>query len=79
MKKNSCERTGKAISCNPHAVGMAFLIGTILMLPALATPAQAFDLAGFKSRAESAAAEVSTKSLPDSKETLGRLNELIEV
>ena len=45
-------------------------------LASASSAAAAFDLAGYKSRAETTLAELNTKQLPDSKTTLARLDEM---
>jgi hypothetical protein len=57
----------------------AFLLGTLLALAAGSMPAQAFDKAGYKARAETTLAELNTKQLADSKATLARLDEMIAI
>ena len=55
----------------------ACAIGLIMAMAAGSSSAWAFDLNGYKSRAEATLAELNAKQLPDSKATLARLDEMI--
>jgi len=57
----------------------ACALGLLLALAAGTSDAWAFDVAGFKSRAEATLAELNTKRLADSKATLARLDEMIAI
>ena len=55
------------------------LLGLVLAGLMAASPALAFDRAGFQSRLDATLAELQTKRLADSKATLARLDEMIEL
>jgi len=57
----------------------ACVLGFFLALAAGSTGARAFDLNGFKTRAEVTLAELNTKRLADSNATLARLDEMIAI
>jgi len=57
-----------------------YLAGALVLAIGLgAAPARAFDMAGFKTKLETTKAEVATKTLADSKATLGRLDDMIKI
>ena len=56
---------------------LAWPVGLLLALTAGSPRAWAFDVAGFKSRLDATLAEVSAKSLSNSKATLARLDEMV--
>src|SRR3954454_24804595 len=50
---------------------------TLMLLVSASSTASAFDLGGYKARAEATLAELNAKRLADSKATLARLDEMI--
>jgi hypothetical protein len=59
---------------------VAFCLASLLLAPAAAfSDARAFDLNGFKARAETTLAEYNAKRLADSNATLARLDEMIAI
>jgi hypothetical protein len=57
-----------------------YLAGALVLAMGLGSvPARAFDMAGFKIKLETTKAEVATKTLADSKATLGRLDDMIKI
>ena len=82
MAKLKLARFSKAFAPR-HLSGLAYLVaklcllGLILAVTAGISKSFAFDLNGYKSRAEATLAELNAKQLPDSRATLGRLDEMI--
>jgi hypothetical protein len=72
---NSCWIPNLALLRN-----VAFCLASLLLAPAAAfSDARAFDLNGFKARAETTLAEYNAKRLADSNATLARLDEMIAI
>src|SRR3954452_15903755 len=62
------------IQCGKMLSAFALLLAT-----AGASTSWAFDIDGYKARADTTLAELNTKNLPDSKATLARLDEMIAI